>query len=319
MGVDNNATATSGNFIGKTITTAESFNQAYLWAQYVTDSSDASNTIQVWASNDGGSNYYQCNLTNTDSSRSPSEYEYFCQFASTGSALKTKFVMARGSTKTNTYVSKYGISWIDSNAIAGSAAGSGLYTTSGTSVASGSYIDVAHNQNSNDLVTNGWINTGTNWETIDNFAKVSEFGTGTDGAITVTASKNLNTTAVATGRTYADGIAYKVNMSTAFGTNSVATVDTPSGLATGDEILLINLQGASGDTTDVGNYEFLTVSGISGSTVYFKTAIRNSYDSTTASNQKVVIQRAPIHQRHPFGPLTHRFGLGGVGYYPNRG
>ncbi|MDP1759870.1 MAG: hypothetical protein Q8L01_00105, partial [Candidatus Woesebacteria bacterium] len=178
MGVDNNATATSGNFIGKTITTAESFNQAYLWAQYVTDSSDASNTIQVWASNDGGSNYYQCNLTNTDSSRSPSEYEYFCQFNTAGSSLKTKFVMARGSTKTNTYVSKYGISWIDSNAIAGSALGSGLYTGTNAAVANGSYIDVAHNQNSNDVVTNGWVyNTTTSkWEVIDNGAE-AEGGT----------------------------------------------------------------------------------------------------------------------------------------------
>ncbi|KKU32270.1 MAG: hypothetical protein UX47_C0015G0005 [Candidatus Collierbacteria bacterium GW2011_GWA2_46_26] len=169
MGVDNNAMATSGNFIGKTVTTAESFTQAYLWAQYTLDSSDASNTITVSASNDGGSNYSQCNLTNTDTSQSPTEYEYFCQFNTAGSSLKTKFAFARGSTKTNTYVTRYGIAWIGSDAIAGAPGGNGLYTNNNASVANGSYIDVAHNQNSNDVVTNGWwYNTTTSkWEAID--------------------------------------------------------------------------------------------------------------------------------------------------------
>jgi len=114
MGVDNYSTATSGNFVSKTVTTAESFSQAYIWSQYTLDPSDASNTVQAWASNDGGSNYYQCNLTNTDTSQTPTEYEYFCQFNTPGSSLKTKFVMARGSTKTNTYVHKiwYFLDWL---------------------------------------------------------------------------------------------------------------------------------------------------------------------------------------------------------------
>ena len=171
MGVDNNATATSGNFIGKTVTTAESFTQAYLWAQYTLDSSDASNTITVSASNDGGSNYSQCNLTNTDTSQSPTEYEYFCQFNTAGSSLKTKFAFARGSTKTNTYVTRYGIAWIGSDAIAGAPGGNGLYTTTNASVANGSYIDVAHNQNNNDVVTNGWIYDGAKWIEIDDHAR----------------------------------------------------------------------------------------------------------------------------------------------------
>jgi len=102
MGIGSYSTSTSGDFVGKTVTTLESFTQAYLWAQYVTDADDASNTIEVWASNDGGSNYYKCNSTGTNTNVTPTEYEYFCQFNSAGTSLKTKFVFARGSTKTNT-------------------------------------------------------------------------------------------------------------------------------------------------------------------------------------------------------------------------
>jgi len=85
----------------------------------------------------------------------------------TGSSLKTKFAFARGSTKTNTYVTRYGIAWIGSDAIAGAPGGNGLYTNNNASVANGSYIDVAHNQNSNDLLSNGWIYDGAKWVEID--------------------------------------------------------------------------------------------------------------------------------------------------------
>ncbi len=169
MGVDSYATATSGNFIGKTVTTAESFTQAYLWAQYTLDSSDASNTVTVSASNDGGSNYYTCNLTNTDTSQTPTEYEYFCQFNAAGSSLKTKFAFVRGSTKTNTYVTRYGIAWIGSDAIGGQAGGNGLYTNNNSAVADGSSITVTHNQNTNDAVTNAWYYDpqAAKWQSVD--------------------------------------------------------------------------------------------------------------------------------------------------------
>ncbi len=169
MAPDNNSNGTSGNFISKTLTTAESFTQAYIWSQHVVDSSDSSNSVTVWASNDGGSNYYQCNLTNTDTSQTPTEYEYFCQFNTAGSSLKIKEVFARGSTKTNTYLTRYGIAWIGSDAVGGAPGGNGLYTNNNASVADGSYVEVAHNQNTSDLVTNGWrYNTNTSkWEQID--------------------------------------------------------------------------------------------------------------------------------------------------------
>ncbi len=118
-------------------------------------------------------------------------------------------------------------------------------------------------------------------------------GDGSDGPITLTGSKNINVETIAAGRvTYADGIAYKVTASTITG-STLTTADTPNGIVAGDEVLLINLQGATGDYADVGNYEFLEVASVAGSNITFKSAIVNSYDGTTPANQKVVIQRVP--------------------------
>ncbi|MEK7064329.1 MAG: hypothetical protein AAB973_01845, partial [Patescibacteria group bacterium] len=171
MGVDNNATVTSGNLISKTVTTAESFTQAYIWSQHTVDSSDSSNTVTVSASNDGGTNYYQCNQTNADTSQSPTEFEYFCQLNAAGSSLKLKWAFARGSTKTNTYVTRWGVAWIGSDALGGAPGGNGLYTNNNSAVANGSYLEVAHSQNTSDLIANGWIYDGAKWVEIDDAAK----------------------------------------------------------------------------------------------------------------------------------------------------
>ena len=117
-------------------------------------------------------------------------------------------------------------------------------------------------------------------------------GTGTDGSVTISASKNINTDIITAGRSYADGIAYKIDASTATGTN-LTTNNTPNGIVAGDEVLLINLQGWNSDYADVGNYEFLSISSVDGTTINFSTSIQNSYDGATASNQKVVVQRVP--------------------------
>ena len=93
-------------------------------------------------------------------------------------------------------------------------------------------------------------------------------GDGTDGALSLTAaSLNLNTTDSAADSddngTYADGIAFKVDPSTATTSGTMVKLyDTPTNpsIAAGDEVMLINLQGASGDTDDVGNYEFFLIS-----------------------------------------------------------
>jgi hypothetical protein len=120
-------------------------------------------------------------------------------------------------------------------------------------------------------------------------------GDGSDGSVTISSTVSINTALIATGRTgQADGIAYKIDAATASGT-TVGTIETdaPNGLAVGDEVLLINLQGGSGDVADVGNYEFLKIASISNNDITFKTSITNSYDGVTPADQKVVIQRVP--------------------------
>ena len=120
-------------------------------------------------------------------------------------------------------------------------------------------------------------------------------GTGADLALAPTGTFNLNTNLTGS-RSYADGIAYRV-VAPADAASSVTRfngADTLSnGIAAGDEVLLIHMQGAAGDFADKGNYEFLEVQSVSASTITFTTSTTKSYDGTTASNQKVVVQRVP--------------------------
>ncbi|MBP9702489.1 tail fiber domain-containing protein [Candidatus Woesebacteria bacterium] len=112
MGLDNNATATSGNFVSKTYALPKNIGSAVLWVSPIMDSNDGSNTITVQASNDGGSNYATCTLVNTNTNYDAPEREYACTFTAADNDLKVRFQMARGNTKTNTYVVQYGISWL---------------------------------------------------------------------------------------------------------------------------------------------------------------------------------------------------------------
>ncbi len=163
----------------------------------------------------------------------------------------------------------------------------------------------------------------------------TDTGDGSDGALSLTASYNLNTTDSTAdsddNSTYADGIAFKVDPVTATTSGTMVKLyDTPTNpsIAAGDEVLLMNLQGASGDTADVGNYEFLTISSVNTTSkeVSFTSAITNSYDGSTPGNQKVVIQRIPQFTSvtltssgsitaSPWNGLTPQSVTGITGYY----
>jgi hypothetical protein len=126
-------------------------------------------------------------------------------------------------------------------------------------------------------------------------ATISDVGTGDDGAIVITTgSKNINTDTIASGRTVADGISYAVS---AIGTNTVTTGSTtPAGIIAGDGVLLINLQGDATNNGNVGTYEFLRVSGNSGTTLTFTTNIQNTYGvggNSDLTGQKIIVQRVP--------------------------
>ncbi len=122
-----------------------------------------------------------------------------------------------------------------------------------------------------------------------------DVGDGADGALAPTGTFNFNTD-TSGARVFADGIAYRMDASTATGTSvdRFSGADTLSnGIAAGDEVLLINLQGVAGDTADVGNYEFLEVQSVTASTLTFTTTITNSYDGITFTDQMVMVQRVP--------------------------
>ncbi len=127
----------------------------------------------------------------------------------------------------------------------------------------------------------------------------SQYGTGADGAVTFSSgTNNINTTSLSGtgGRTYADGIAYRV-VPPAIYTNSVAryaaTDKLTNGLAVGDEVLVINLQGNVGDIADVGKYQVMRIAAITPSLITFEDKFNSNLTGTTPANQKVIVQRIP--------------------------
>jgi len=125
-----------------------------------------------------------------------------------------------------------------------------------------------------------------------------------DGDAVVSAAVNLSTQALASGRTAPDAVAYSV---TALTTNAATLAQTPAAgsLAAGDEVLLIHLQGTSNAQANAGNFEFLTVAGVSGAQVSFTRAKEKWYGAgaaddsgvgTGAGQQKVVLQRVPHYR-----------------------
>ena len=114
-------------------------------------------------------------------------------------------------------------------------------------------------------------------------------GTGADGDLTVTAKTwNLSTDA-STGRTVADGKAWPVSASLTSGGSSVPLDGYTSGLAVGDELLIIDVQGSTSDHDSVGSWEMVRVLSVSGSTA-ITTDLSNAYDG---SAHTVIAQRVP--------------------------
>ncbi len=130
------------------------------------------------------------------------------------------------------------------------------------------------------------------------------FGSGADGAITISSASNINTDTLTTGRSCADGgdgVAYIV---TALSENIATLSDRPSAgcLAANDLVILINLQGDGTNMMNVGNYEILTVQLVSNNTVTFSSSKTKYYgngasDDTNigifTTNQHVMLQRVP--------------------------
>jgi hypothetical protein len=117
-------------------------------------------------------------------------------------------------------------------------------------------------------------------------------GTGADGALSVTGVVDLSTDASG-GRAHADGAAYAV---TALDDDTITLATAAAGLAAGDEVLLVNLQGSTSAYGSVGAYEFGWVASVSGSTVTLDTAVAETYGAVSnvdLTGQVVTLVRVP--------------------------
>ena len=211
----------------------------------------------------------------------------------------------------------------EDNAFHNLSSGTTMFSTSSAAVANGSYLTLVDNQNTNDVISTGWVydTLSSTWRSIEEFShsiiqnlsnqwntavssgvirttikqtdvelsQSVDTGTGEDGSITVSSSTNINTTNLISGRTCTDG-GDAVNYSVTALTSTTATLSTtPSSgcLGVGDEILLINLQGTSSAYSNVGKYETLIIQQISTNVITFTTSKLNYYGDNATDDTNI--------------------------------
>ena len=220
------------------------------------------------------------------------------------------------------------------------------YSSSAANIENTGYIEIAHNQNTFDISLTGWVkDIVTNlWKRISDFTatikraldnefnpeftqkqkvtsvalkpNIGNLGTGADGAITINGTTNINTQNTIAGRSCADGgdaVNYNVSSLAVDGLSATLTTSpsTPTCIAVGDEVLLINLEGSWTSTNpNLGNWETLRVSSVVGPTVSFTTAKTKYYGSgasddsgigSTNGTQRVMLQRVPNYTNVTLG------------------
>jgi hypothetical protein len=117
-------------------------------------------------------------------------------------------------------------------------------------------------------------------------------GSGGDGPLSVTGTTDLSVDTSGS-RTVADGVSHAVS---ALGTDTITVDGTPDGIAAGDEVLLINMQGSPTAHAAVGTYEFASVASVSGSELTLAQALGEVYGEASnadLTDQIVVVQRVP--------------------------
>jgi hypothetical protein len=119
--------------------------------------------------------------------------------------------------------------------------------------------------------------------------------------VTVSNTVDISTASITPGRTCAESPQYSV---VTLSPRQATLGSTPGAgcFASGDELLLINLQGTASSTVNVGNWELLRVDQLQGSEVRFTTDKTRSYGSSAgsdlgigsgANDQKVALIRVP--------------------------
>jgi len=111
---------------------------------------------------------------------------------------------------------------------------------------------------------------------------------------TITANIDLSKTAVTPGRACAEAPVYSV-VNLAASTAMLTPIPDAGCLTSGDEVLLINLQGAPGAISNVGNWELLEINNVTGSVVTFRSTKMKSYGF--AANGDAGIGVGPVDQK----------------------
>ena len=122
MSPDSNSTALTGSLFSKTQTLPSATKFGYLWTSFVTDPNDASSGINIYACNnystkalcDSNNAWVLGTTIQTDTNQKTPEREYNFAFPNSGSYMTFKFDFSRGSTKTNTYIERFGATWASS-------------------------------------------------------------------------------------------------------------------------------------------------------------------------------------------------------------
>lgn len=114
------------------------------------------------------------------------------------------------------------------------------------------------------------------------------------GVTTVEDTVNLTTTSLSAGRTCAEAPAYSVTSLSETSAQLATAVDEDC-LTPGDEVLLINLQGAPGAVQNVGAWELLRLASVDGTAVTFAGAKVRFYGATAQSDEG--LGTAPGSQR----------------------
>jgi len=125
-----------------------------------------------------------------------------------------------------------------------------------------------------------------------------KYGAGTDGDVSLSSERNINTdnlgaSSDANGE-FADGVAFRVAVEPT-GRSIIVAGTVTGAIVAGDELLLINMQGTPGDTSSVGKYEVLEVTAASGNEITVAQPIANGYGGQSFRNQMVVVQRVPAY------------------------
>ncbi len=122
-------------------------------------------------------------------------------------------------------------------------------------------------------------------------------GDGRDGELIVTDTYD-HATRLRNGRTVGDAVSFPV---TGIAGDSVRVTGTPAtGIAVGDEVVVINLRGTATAFTNVGRWESHLVAGVSGDTVRLDGAVTGVFGNVTNADltgQTVVLQRVPQYTR----------------------